>query len=204
MADPVRKAARALLEAVDAASTLRCDEPECAGLCMREAADALRAALSRPVPAADAEAVREALLANERDRTLVARALTAFDEAVNARSWLTQGRGPYEWDDDRFYAEFSAAVAEFRAAIQPLRVVGLDMSNCPRAVAAVAEARAQADAAIRALPLPAPDEVERARWEGMEAAIGVLYTNTPVGFAKCIDLIRDALAAERAAAKGGA
>lgn len=118
-----------------------------------------RASLAQPVApeAGSAEAMRVALLANERDRTLVAMAVAAFDKAVSARSWLTNGRGPYEWDDDRFYAEFGAALEEFRAAIQPLRALGTDMSNCPKADADVAEAKERAGSAIRALPLPAPE-----------------------------------------------
>lgn len=87
---------------------------------------------------------REAKIANERDRTVVARCVTAFDRAVAARGWLTQGRGPYEWDDDRFYAEFGHAIDEFRKAVEPLRRIAIDMTHVPKDDAGVADAKAAA------------------------------------------------------------
>ena len=45
-AERLERAARALLDAVDGLGRKACDEPECAGLCVTEAADALRAALA--------------------------------------------------------------------------------------------------------------------------------------------------------------
>lgn len=107
-----------------------------------------------PVTATDP--LRDARIANERDRTVVARCLNAFDRAVSARGWLTQGRGPYEWDDDRFYAEFGHALDEFRKAVEPLRRIGIDMTNVPKDDAGVAEGKA---AATRLIAEPAVQPV---------------------------------------------
>lgn len=98
--------------------------------------------------AAPSAGEREAKIANERDRTVVARCVTAFDRAVAARGWLTQGRGPYEWDDDRFYAEFGHAIDEFRKALEPLRRIAIDMTNVPKDDSGVDGAKAAATTLI--------------------------------------------------------
>jgi hypothetical protein len=45
--DPLVVAVRALLEALDTVTAIQCNEPECCGLCVKDALDALRAAVER-------------------------------------------------------------------------------------------------------------------------------------------------------------
>jgi len=78
----------------------------------------------------------------ERERTLVAEGVTAIKEAVQGREWLTEGRGPYEWNDDNWHKEFAAAAQEILAAIEPLVKVAADWSNCPQTSEEVNAARA--------------------------------------------------------------
>lgn len=97
-----------------------------------EAAAILRAILAR------AEAAEAAL---ERDRSQVATALSAFSDAFARRSWLLEGRGPYEWDDPRYRDEFGAAYEELGAALNPLKSIARDWSNCPKTQEEVQAAR---------------------------------------------------------------
>lgn len=46
----------------------------------------------------------------DRDKTGLAAALGRVREEVRARSWLLHGRGPYEWDDDRYKDEAGLAM----------------------------------------------------------------------------------------------
>lgn len=74
----------------------------------------------------------EARAALEHDRSIVIGAVNSFKEAFARRSWLLDGRGPYEWDDDRYRDEFHAAYDELAAPIEALCKVGRDWSNCPQ------------------------------------------------------------------------
>lgn len=89
------------------------------------------------------EALREALAANERDRTEIVIAVNALTDAFARRDWLIRGgRGSYEWDDDRFRDEFRDAMEEFQPHIDQLRKIGADRTNCPKTQAEVIAARA--------------------------------------------------------------
>jgi hypothetical protein len=77
----------------------------------------------------------------EHDRSLVADCVTAASEAVKCRDWLTEGRGPYEWNDDNWHKEFAAAAREYLAAIEPMRKVAADWTGCPMKPEEVADAR---------------------------------------------------------------
>lgn len=68
-----------------------------------------RDALEARAVAAEAEVarLREAL---RRDRTGLGAALAAIVREVNGRSWIMDGRGPYEWDDDRYKDEAGDAL----------------------------------------------------------------------------------------------
>src|SRR5690348_17063531 len=69
----------------------------------------------------------------EYDRTAVADAITAAKKAIDSRDWLGgEGRGSYEWNDDRYRAEFGAAVKEIRKALEPLAKIAADWNGCPR------------------------------------------------------------------------
>lgn len=84
----------------------------------------------------------------EHDRSLVADCITKATKAVNSRDWLTEGRGPYEWDDDNWHSEFAAAAKEYIDAVEPMRKVAADWSGCPMDAKAVAAARIDLKATI--------------------------------------------------------
>jgi hypothetical protein len=85
--------------------------------------------------------------------SLVADCVTAANKAIDMRHWLTEGRGPYEWNDDRWHDEFYAAAKEIKEALAPMTKVVVDWSNCPMDAAAVVKARldlkAERDAALK-------------------------------------------------------
>jgi hypothetical protein len=77
----------------------------------------------------------------ERERTLVAEGVTNVKKAIKCREWLTEGRGSYEWNDDRWHGEFAAAISEILTAIQPLERIAADWTNCPQKWEDVQKAR---------------------------------------------------------------
>ena len=79
----------------------------------------------------------------ERERTAIAEGVTGLKKAVREREWLGEGRGPYEWDDDRWHDEFNAAAREILAALEPLERIAADMSNSPKTQELVDKARAE-------------------------------------------------------------
>ena len=81
----------------------------------------------------------------ERDRTIVADGVTALKKELDSRHWLTEGRGSYEWNDDKFREEFHAAGVALLSAMQPLVTLAADLSNSPRTTEAVMEARKSLD-----------------------------------------------------------
>ena len=95
-------------------------------------------ALARVVEA-ETKVLREAL---ERDRSNVARYVTAVKKELESRDWLREGRGSYEWDDDRWHAEFEAATTAIWKAIEPLARIAADWSNCSRDPEDITKARA--------------------------------------------------------------
>lgn len=68
----------------------------------------------------------------DRDRYVVAYCLGLIETAVRGREWLLEGRGPYEWDDDRYREEFGDAIRSIREAAQPLKIVAWDKADCTR------------------------------------------------------------------------
>lgn len=77
----------------------------------------------------------------EFDRTAVADAVTKAKKVLVSRYWLTEGRGSYEWDDDKFREEFRQAYAEIRVALEPIAKIAADWSGCPKKADEVARAR---------------------------------------------------------------
>ena len=77
----------------------------------------------------------------EHDRTLVAMCITAAKQVVNSRDWLTEGRGCYDWNDDKWHEEFAAAAKEFLEVIEPLEKVAADWKDCPTNADDISEAR---------------------------------------------------------------
>ena len=71
----------------------------------------------------------------ELERTVVARGIHGVEVALHGFQWLTEGRGSHEWDDDRWYAEFSNACEKIREALEPLRRIAADLADCPKDIA---------------------------------------------------------------------
>lgn len=102
--------------------------------------------LTRPIDTADWPPAARRYVARlqaiiERDRTMVARGVTAVRRAIVAREWLRLGRGSYEYDDDRWRDEFGAAIEEIEEAINPLRAVAANLNDSPVDANDVADAR---------------------------------------------------------------
>jgi hypothetical protein len=102
--------------------------------------DLRRAALRSPEP----ERLRAII---ERERTIVANAVTALRGVIGRYSWVVEGRGSYEWDDDRFREEFVRVGKELAEALAQLHVIARDLSDCPTTQAEVDAARSPEPAA---------------------------------------------------------
>lgn len=87
----------------------------------------------------------------ESDRTKVAECITKAKREIDSRHWITEGRGSYEWDDDRYREEFYAAAVSIRSALEPLDKIAADWSQCPKSAKAVAEARIDLEAEVARL-----------------------------------------------------
>ena len=105
----------------------------------------------------------------ERDRTKTAESIARLRAIVAGRSWLGEGRGNLAWDDDQYQEEFRGMIEEFMAALDPLKVLAADWSDCPKDFqAARIDWKAQAEAA-EAAQREAIAEVARLR-EALETA----------------------------------
>lgn len=77
----------------------------------------------------------------EADRTDLNDAVLRLEREISSRSWLTEGRGSYEWNDDRYREEFSAASKAILEAIAPLQRMRTSWQSCPKTTEEVAKAR---------------------------------------------------------------
>jgi hypothetical protein len=78
----------------------------------------------------------------DRDRYVVAIVLQRIKHEIAGREWLrSDGRGPYEWDDERYKDEFSDAIDAIESAFEPLRIVAWDKSDCTKIEERVKAAR---------------------------------------------------------------
>lgn len=87
---------------------------------------------------AEVEAAKEQL---EFDRTTCAGFVTALDKALDSRFWLTEGRGSYQWDDDRYREEFRDAAVALKAVIEPMRKMACNLSSGLQTTEQVVKAR---------------------------------------------------------------
>lgn len=78
---------------------------------------------------------------NEADRSEVAAGIGDVMTAIRGREWLRLGRGSYEWDDDRWKDEFGAALDEIVEALDRLKKIATDKTDCPTTSLGVAQAR---------------------------------------------------------------
>jgi hypothetical protein len=103
---------------------------------------------------AEIDALRADLAASqaapEHDRTKVAECVTAVKNALKNYDWLIEGRGSYEWNDDRWHEEFKRASESISKAIEPMVRIAADWSNCPKSWPDVLAARATVDTLIQA------------------------------------------------------
>ena len=93
----------------------------------------------------------------EHDRSIVASAVTAIKNELHSYSWLIEGRGSYEWDDDRWHKEFGTACEALRNALEPLVILAGDLSNSPTDPEEIRKARTPAT------PAAEPSDRERAK-----------------------------------------
>lgn len=87
---------------------------------------------------AELNAAKEQL---EWDRTQCADFLTNLHKCMDSRFWLTEGRGSYTWDDDRYRAEFKEAASELLVALRPLREMAANLTSRLQTTAEVVQAR---------------------------------------------------------------
>ncbi len=106
---------------------------------MLKAGEVLR--VSRPAPKADSALVEELRHMLDRDRYIVAIALGHIRKALDGHRWLLEGRGPYEWDDDRYRGEFAAWVRGIEATTGLLAKLARDHGDCTTDTAKVQAAR---------------------------------------------------------------
>lgn len=88
------------------------------------------------------ERIRDVL---DTERYKIAIALQGIKRAIDGRRWLSEpGRGSYTYDDERYQTEFGAALDEIATALEPLRKIAGDWSDCPRDPLRVAANRSAA------------------------------------------------------------
>lgn len=87
----------------------------------------------------------------EADRTRIIDGVNTLEKVLRGRFWLTEGRGSYEWNDDRYRKEFGDAARAVLKAVEPLRKIGADLTNCPPTTDEVIAARRNKDARIEEL-----------------------------------------------------
>lgn len=90
-------------------------------LAVAQRASSARYRLVSPQADVDADEVDRLKRIIATDRTGMAEALNAVIRECASRMWVTEGRGPYEWDDDRYKDEAGQALrAVARIAKQAL------------------------------------------------------------------------------------
>lgn len=106
----------------------------------------------------------------EFDRTTCYKFVKAIDAALDGRFWLTEGRGSYAWDDDRYRTEFHDAAVKLRSIVEPMRKMAQNLSSRLPTTEAIMkarvdlESRAEAAEAKAAAFRTAAEEVI-ARWD---------------------------------------
>ncbi|GJD85428.1 hypothetical protein [Methylobacterium haplocladii] len=137
----------------------------------------------------------EARRALERDRSTVAVTVNKMRESLRGRAWLLEGgRGPYEWDDDRFREEFSQALDEIAAPLDVLRGIARDWSNCPTDQAEIDLARADR-AETEPAALKARIAALEAALDQAEACMSIVQPRSHTAeYLRTLNFIRTALA----------
>lgn len=87
----------------------------------------------------------------ERDRTQFAEVVGRLKGVVRNYLWLTEGRGSYEWDDDRYRVEFYKAAHAWLEEVRVLEKLAQDLKDSPKTTEAVHAARVDKDKRIAEL-----------------------------------------------------
>jgi len=90
----------------------------------------------------------------DRDRYVVAAGLTTIIRALRSYAWLVGSRGPYDCDDDDYRKEFSDVVTYIETALDPLRKVAWDKSDCTDITERVIRAKEAANEILKSPPVP--------------------------------------------------
>ena len=101
--------------------------------------DAIRTLIER---IAVLEAEKDAALeANELDRRRLWGIVQGIEEEITGRMWIIEGRGSYEWDDNRYRKEFGWAISALQKKLEPLRKIAHDLADSPKNQKGVDEVR---------------------------------------------------------------
>lgn len=87
----------------------------------------------------------------ESDRTRIVDGVNKVNRVLDGYFWMTEGRGNYAWDDDRYRLEFGNAARAILKALESLRKIGADLKDCPKTTDEVVKARQDKDARIAEL-----------------------------------------------------
>jgi hypothetical protein len=123
---------------------------------------------------AERDAAKEQL---EWDRTQCADFLTKLTKCMDSRFWLTEGRGSYAWDDDRYREEFKDAAVELLAAIEPLRNMAANLTSGLQTTAEVVQARIDLKKLV--LAITAERDAAKAEAEKLKAELAAEENNCP-------------------------
>jgi hypothetical protein len=145
----------------------------------------------------------------ERERTWAAEWLDRMRAVLRQHSWLKDGRGPYEYDDDRILGEFAEVWKNLDAAIGRAErdLNATDHTDCPTEENEIVEARRGIPAPSCA-EAPADGEALVARLRSEESVARKIAGHTPLfgndraviaNAAVRADLLRDAANALEAA-----
>ncbi|GAH08823.1 unnamed protein product, partial [marine sediment metagenome] len=103
---------------------------------------------------------------NERDRSEIAGGIKLIQRVLGSCEWMVEGRGSYEYDDERYQKEFGNALAEIRAALVPLERIGADLADCPKSNQQVLFARLTEEELLAQLEqVTAERDAMKEKWE---------------------------------------
>jgi len=98
--------------------------------------------MSESALAAAVARAEKAEAANEHDRCRVAETVAELTAVLRGYSWLCDSRGSYDCDNDGEYQkEFGRVHTALTKALEPLRLIAADWSNCPQTQLEIAEAK---------------------------------------------------------------
>lgn len=153
-----------------------------------ELCEACERSLASDIFDATGQAQRIAVLEGviERDRSTLAGFVTALNKEFDSRFWLTEGRGSYEWNDDRYRQEFHDAVLGIKKILEPIARMAADLTNSPKTTAEVVAARRDLEAENASL---------RQNVTALEAEVAQLAAainpNDPLNFEDLVELAKD-------------